>query len=95
MRQPPPKKKTVSGLDPEFLELAKPSSSVQPADDIDPEFFELAKQPAKTIAPVEATAVSDKPYVPTQRLRSIAQGAGRDAAGIAELRAAAPRHGYE
>ena len=76
MRQPPPKKKTVSGLDPEFLELAKPSSSVQPADDIDPEFFELAKQPAKTIAPVEATAVSDKPYVPTQRLRSIAQGAG-------------------
>ena len=76
MRQPPPKKKTVSGLDPEFLELAKSSSSVQPADDIDPEFFELAKQPAKTIAPVEATAVSEQPYVPTQRLRSIAQGAG-------------------
>jgi len=75
MRQPPPKKKTVSGLDPEFLELAKPSSLVQPAEDIDPEFFELAKQPVKTIAPAEATVVSEKPYVPTQRLRSLAQGA--------------------
>ena len=93
MRQPPPKKKTVSGLDPEFLELAKSSSSVQPADDIDPEFFELAKQPAKTIAPVEATAVSEQPYVPTQRLRSIAQGAGLGLTDEAEA-AARGVYGY-
>jgi hypothetical protein len=58
MRQPPPKKKTVSGIDPEFLELAKSSSSVQPADDIDPEFFELAKPTASKAAP---PAVAQKP----------------------------------
>jgi hypothetical protein len=58
MRQPPPKKKTVSGLDPEFLELAKPSSSVQSAEDIDPEFFELAKPTASKPTP---SAVAQQP----------------------------------
>lgn len=49
MRQPPAKKKPVPDLDPEFLELAKPSPAAQPAGDLDPEFLELAKPTQRPI----------------------------------------------
>ena len=52
------------------------STDLDEEDEFDKAYAQTAKQPAKTTAPAEATAVSDKPYVPTQRLRSLAQGAG-------------------
>jgi hypothetical protein len=51
------------------------STDLDEEDEFDKAYAQIAKQPAKTTAPPEATAVSDKPYVPTQRLRSLAQGA--------------------
>jgi len=52
------------------------STDLDEEDEFDKAYAQTTKQPAKTTAPAEATAVSDKPYVPTQRLRAIAQGAG-------------------
>lgn len=87
MRQPPPKKKTSSGIDPEFLELAKPSSPAQPEDGIDPEFLSLAKTVAPTSVP---SAVPQKPVTVeegqrafTRTLLSSLPGAEM-AAGIAQ-----------
>lgn len=73
-------------------------------DDLVPKKKTTPSQPSAVVSfddlvkpPAEATAVSARPYVPTQRLRSLAQGAGLGLTDEAEafLRSARPDETYE